>query len=120
MKDIFDAEVLCNKCNVKTKKGTSIRDGFKIRFFECPKCHQRWIHPADKKEYDELKDLQKRKFDVKLRMVGNSFSVTIPREIIDFEEKFAQLEKEMDRMIRLSLDEPGKLSLRFRKFFKEE
>ena len=60
-------------------------------------------------------NLRKRHFDVKLRMVGNSFSVTIPREIIDFEEKFIQIEKEMDKMMRLSLEEPGKVSIYFRK-----
>jgi hypothetical protein len=48
-------------------------------------------------------------------MVGNSFSVTIPREIIAFEEKFLQMEKEMDQMMRLCLDRPGRLSLEFRK-----
>jgi len=60
-------------------------------------------------------NLRKRHFDVKLRLGGNSFSVTIPREIIDFEEKFIQIEKEMDKMMRLSLEEPGKVSIYFRK-----
>ncbi len=119
MKDLFDAEVYCNKCNVKTKKSYQLRDGFRLRFFECPKCKQRWYHPIDLKEYEEFKSLKKRTFNVKLRMVGNSFSVTIPREIIDFEERFAQLEKEVDKILRLSLEAPGKLSLYFRKFLEE-
>ena len=59
--------------------------------------------------------LRNRDFQVKLRMVGNSFSVTIPREIIEFEEKFRQIEKEMDKMIHMSLQEPGKLTLFFKK-----
>ncbi len=115
MKDIFHANIQCDKCNVKTDKKVAIKDGFKLRFFECPKCNQKWQHPTDFKEYQKFKELQKRHFDVKLRMVGNSFSVTIPREIIDFEEKFIQMEKEMDKMMRLSLEQPGKLSLYFRK-----
>jgi hypothetical protein len=115
MKDIFQANLLCDKCNIKTDKKVAVKDGFKLRFFECPNCSQRWQHPTDFKEYQEFKELQKRHFDVKLRMVGNSFSVTIPREIIDFEEKFKQMEKEMDKMMRLSLEEPGKVSIYFRK-----
>ena len=102
MKDIFNADIVCNECNTKTRKGIQVKDGFRLRYFECPKCKQKWIHPNDSKEYEEFKHLKKRQFDVKLRMVGNSFSVTIPREIIDFEEKFAQMQREMDNMIRLS------------------
>jgi len=120
MKDIFDANILCDKCNIKTDKKVILRDGFRLRYFECPKCKQKWYHPADQKEYDAFKNLKQRQFDVKLRMVGNSFSVTIPREIIDFEEKFAQLEKEVNHMLRLSLDEPGKVILRFRQFLGED
>lgn len=119
MKDMFEADIICNKCNVKTKKQEQIKDGFKLRYSECPKCKQKFYHPADIKEYKEFQDLKQRQFDVKLRMVGNSFSVTIPREIIDFEEKFAQMKKEMDQMLRLSLEEPGKIMLRFRKWMGE-
>ena len=120
MKDMFDADIVCNQCNIKTNKGCQVRDGFKIRFSECPKCKEKFYHPADIREYQEFKTLKRRHFNVKLRMVGNSFSVTIPREIIDFEEKFAQMEKEMNQMLRLSLDEPGKLSLRFRKIIGDQ
>lgn len=119
MKDIFSANMLCDKCNIKTDKKIAIKDGFKIRFFECPTCNEKWYHPTDMKEYQEFKVLRQRHFDVKLRMVGNSFSVTIPREIIEFEEKFAQMEKEMNNMMRLSLDEPGKVSIRFRKILEK-
>ena len=115
MKDIFSANVLCDKCNTKTDKKIVIKNGFRLRFFECPKCNQKWEHPTDFKEYGEFMALRKRNFDVKLRMVGNSFSVTIPREIIDFEEKFIQMEKEMGKMMRLSLEEPGKISIYFKK-----
>ena len=52
-------------------------------------------------------------------MVGNSFSVTIPKEIIDFEENFKDMEQEMDKIMRLTLDEPGKLSLYFRRLMEE-
>lgn len=113
--DIFqDTKILCSKCNKETKPITLEEKGFKIRAKECVLCGKTWTHPGDMKDFEQFQKLNQRQFNVKLRMVGNSFSVTIPREIIAFEEKFAQIEKEMDQMMRLSLDEPGKLILRFR------
>ncbi|MBT6735147.1 hypothetical protein HOA69_02190, partial [Candidatus Woesearchaeota archaeon] len=46
-----------------------IKNGFRLRFFECPKCNQKWEHPTDFKEYGEFMALRKRHFDVKLRML---------------------------------------------------
>ncbi len=115
MKTISNARVLCPECDKETIKRFEIRQGFKLNFFECPICSERFYDSSEIKEFGEFKKLRARRFDVKLRMVGNSFSVTIPREIIEFEEKFAQMEKEMDNMMRLSLDEPGKIRLRFRR-----
>jgi NAD-dependent SIR2 family protein deacetylase len=119
MKDIFDAEVLCPGCKTRTKKKTGIKEGYRLRFFECPKCSQKIYHPLDIKQYEEFNRLKQREFQVKLRMVGNSFSVTIPKEIIEFEEKFKQMEEEMDRVMRLTLEEPGKINLHFRKLLEE-
>ncbi|MBU1246023.1 MAG: hypothetical protein KKH88_00010 [Nanoarchaeota archaeon] len=115
MEDMFENEILCNKCGKKTEKVTILKDGFKVRALECPGCGKKWLHPLDLKEYQDFITLKNRDFQVKLRMVGNSFSVTIPREIIEFEEKFRQIEKEMDKMIHMSLQEPGKLTLFFKK-----
>ena len=119
MKDIFDAEVLCPTCNTRTKKEFEIKEGHKLRYFQCLKCSQRLYHPIDIRNYEEFKKLSGREFQVKLRMVGNSFSVTIPKEIIDFEERFEVIQEQMDRFMRLSLEEPGKISLCFRRLFEE-
>ncbi len=119
MKDIFEAEILCPKCNKKTKKDEEIRKGFRLRFFECSKCNEKIYHPLDVREYQEFNRLKHRNFQVKLRMVGNSFSVTIPKEIIDFEEKFQRMEQELDKIMRLNLEEPGKISLYFRKMMEK-
>lgn len=119
MKTISDARILCEKCNVKTNPKLEIRKGFQIRFHECPKCSERYYNPLDLKQYHEFQKLKQREFEVKLRMVGNSFSVTIPKEIIEFEEKFAQMEKELGNIMRLTLEEPGKLGLYFRKLMEE-
>ena len=119
MKDLFDASILCNECNIKTRKNSINKEGFEIRYSECPRCNEKWYHPTDMKEYGEFKKLRNREFHVKLRMVGNSFSVTIPKEIIAFEEKFTQMEKEMDRMMKLSLEKPGRLRLCFKDLLEE-
>lgn len=113
MNDLFDAEIRCRGCKVKTNKSSMFKDGFKVRYSECPKCTNKWYHPTDLRDYEEFKKLKEREFHVKLRMVGNSFSVTIPKEIIEFEEQFNRMEKEMDTIMKLCLDKPGRLSLHF-------
>ncbi len=119
MKDIFEAEVLCPDCKTKTERKAILKEGYRIRFFYCPKCSTKIYHPLDLEKYKAFKKLKQREFQVKLRMVGNSFSVTIPKEIIDFEENFKDMEQEMDKIMRLTLDEPGKLSLYFRRLMEE-
>lgn len=113
MRDIFDAEIRCNSCNLKTNKNSILKEGFSLRYSECPKCKEKWYHPSDIKDYEEFRKLKEREFHVKLRMVGNSFSVTIPKEIIEFEEQFNRMEREMDKIMKLCLDKPGRLSLQF-------
>ena len=119
MKDIFEADILCPKCKTKANKKIMLKEGYRIRFFDCPNCSEKIYHPLDLKEYKDFQKLKSREFQVKLRMVGNSFSVTIPREIIDFEEKFQSVEEEVDKIMRLTLEEPGKINLYFRKILEE-
>ncbi|MBI2148788.1 hypothetical protein HYU23_03845 [Candidatus Woesearchaeota archaeon] len=118
MQDIFDHVVLCNKCNSKTRKNYAVKDGFELRILECPKCAEVIYHPGDLKEYEDFKRLKARNFNVKLRMVGNSFCVSIPKEFIDFHREF---EREFNDLVRMSLDGPGKISMFFveRKVYKK-
>ncbi len=108
--DVFDHVVLCNKCNSRTRKNLAVKDGFQLRILECPKCSNIIYHPGDIKDYEDFMRLKAREFDVKLRMVGNSFCVSIPKELIDFHKDF---EKEFNDLVRLSLDGPGKISMFF-------
>ena len=112
MTDIFDHPVLCDKCNQKMRKVFLIRNGFKLRTLECPECGKQLIHPLDKKEYDSFNELKNKQFQVKLRMVGNSYTVSIPREIIEFHE---EMNREIAKMISMSLEEPERLTLYFRR-----
>ena len=120
MADIFETTVMCEDCNKKTTKHEIFRNGFKIRTWECPSCGKVWHHPADKQAYDDFQKLKEKEFQVKLRMVGNSYAISIPHEIIEFEEEF---NRELNELISVSMEEPGKLSLflhkRITKIFKE-
>jgi DNA-directed RNA polymerase subunit RPC12/RpoP len=114
MEDIFNQVVLCNTCKEETNRGYILKEGLKLRYLECPGCKKRIYHPSDLSEYDNFKRLRSKEFRVKLRMVGNSYTVSIPKEIIDFhEEMHREMEKEFDKIVRLFLERPKKLSLLF-------
>ena len=113
MTDLFDTTVMCDQCNEKTLKKTTEKDGFQLRSWECPSCNKVWPHPSDQQEYENFKRLKEKQFKVKLRLVGNSYAVSIPREIIEFEDEIRREMAKMDRMISMCLEEPDKLSLFF-------
>ena len=117
MQDIFDNVVLCGKCNSKTRKNYTIKDGFQLRVLECIKCGNIIYHPEDLRDYSDFKELKSRDFNVKLRLVGNSFCVSIPKELIDFHK---EIEREFNDLVRLNLEGPGKIGLFFvsRKVYK--
>lgn len=122
MADLFDTTILCDRCSQKTLKKTTQREGFPFRSWVCPSCKQVWNHPQDEQEYENFRRLKQKQFQVKLRIVGNSYTVSIPREIIEFEEEMRkevrqEMEEmeEMDSIINMWLEEPDKLSLFFGK-----
>ena len=112
MADIYETTIVCDKCNRKTSKNLVMKDGFRLRTWECNGCNKRYFHPLDLQEYEGFKELKNKTFKVKLRLVGNSYAVSIPREIIDFEEEF---NREMQELINITLEEPRRLSLFFNK-----
>ena len=108
--DIYNNQILCKKCNIKMNKVILNRDGYQLRGWKCPKCNILQIHPLDEDKYNNFKKLRQRDFSVKLRMIGNSFCVSIPKEIIQFQK---EMQNKMNKMIRMSLDGPERLSLYF-------
>lgn len=113
MTDIFDNTIICKKCNKEMKKAELIKDGFKIRVLICPICGDKIIHPHDAEEYRKFKELKHKSFRVKMRIVGNSYAVSIPKEIAEF---IHEQESKMNDMVRLAFNDAKKLSL----FFGEE
>jgi len=90
---------------------TIIKNGFELRTINCNKCKNQIIHPKDLKEYEDFQDLKKKNFKVKLRYIGNSYAVSIPREIVDF---MNEQEEKMDEMVSLCMEDFGRLSLNFK------
>ena len=68
------------------------------------------IHPVDEQEYNKFINLRNKEFQVKMRVVGNSYTVSIPKEIISF---MNEQKKVMNDMVRLCFEEMGRLSLNF-------
>ena len=118
MTDIFDAKILCKKCNKEMKQVIVNRNGLELRAVECLHCKDKIIHPADLNAQENFKDLKDKKFNVKLRMVGNSHAVSIPKEIFDFmngrqREMHKNIHRNMDNMVRLWFDDFDTLKMGF-------
>jgi ssDNA-binding Zn-finger/Zn-ribbon topoisomerase 1 len=114
MTDIFDTTVLCPKCKNEMEKSKVLRNGFELRALKCGKCNETILHPADLSSMEHFKDLKGKTFNVKLRMVGNSHAISIPKEIVDFmNETHKEMKREMDNMVKLCFDSFDKLSVRF-------
>ncbi|MEK6856070.1 MAG: hypothetical protein AABX66_02850 [Nanoarchaeota archaeon] len=114
MTDIFDTRVVCKHCNREMQKTLVERDGLELRAVRCPNCKDVIVHPADLNGIEHFKDLKDKEFNVKLRMVGNSHTISIPKEIIDFlNERHREMKREMDDMVRLCFDDFDTLRVSF-------
>ncbi len=92
------------------QKAKIVKNNFLFRAVVCPKCGEKIIHPADENEYNKFVNLKNKEFHVKMRLVGNSYAVSIPKEIVSF---MKEQEKIMNDMVRLCFEDIGKLSLNF-------
>ncbi|MBR9705617.1 hypothetical protein GOV14_01140 [Candidatus Pacearchaeota archaeon] len=110
MTDIFSNKILCGKCSVEMQPINLHKNGFVLRAVKCSNCSNRIFHPKDEQEYNHFIDLKKKQYNVKMRFVGNSYAVSIPKEIVNF---MKEQEKLMDDMVRLCFEDFGRISLRF-------
>lgn len=97
------------------KKAKIVKDNFLFRAMICPKCSSKIIHPVDEQEYSRFINLKNKEFRVKMRLVGNSYAVSIPKEIVLF---MREQEKIMDDMVKLCFEDIGKVSLNFKELGK--
>lgn len=110
--DLFENIIICNKCKKPMEKQKVIKQGFLFRAVICPICKKKIIHPDDEQEFNKFKNLRNKEFRVKMRLVGNSYAVSIPKEIVSF---MKEQEKIMNNMVRLCFEDMGRLSLNFEK-----
>ena len=108
--DIFDTTIICKNCKKKMAHTILNKNGAQLRAVECPKCKDKIIHPADLHAQEKFNNLKGKTYNVKLRIVGNSHAISIPKEIVNF---IREQEKAMDDMVRLAFDDMHKLSLEF-------
>lgn len=114
MTDIFDAKIMCKKCNLEMEKGFVHKQGAELRAVMCKNCGDKIIHPADLNGLERFNELKGKQFNVKLRMVGNSHAISIPKEIVDFiNGRHREMRRQMDNMVRLCFEDFDRLSLSF-------
>lgn len=110
MADIFDQKVLCKECNEEMDRTIIVKEGTQLRALECPSCSKTIVHPADEQSFEQYKNLRGKTYNVKLRVIGNSHAISIPKEIVEF---IQQEEKMMNDMVRLCFEDMHRLSLDF-------
>jgi hypothetical protein len=114
MTDIFEAKILCKKCNVAMKPIVVNKEGVELRAIECTKCGDKIIHPADITCLNNFNTLKGKNFNVKLRIVGNSHAISIPKEIIEFiNQREKEMHRRMNEMVKLCFEDFDRISLNF-------
>ena len=86
------------------------KNGVVLRAMVCNKCREKIIHPIDEQELNKFANLKNKEFRVKMRLVGNSYAVSIPKEIVLF---MREQEKILDDMVKLCFEDARRLSLNF-------
>jgi len=81
-----------------------------MRALLCEKCGNKIIHPQDEAEYKNFLNLKNKVFKVKLRLVGNSYTVSIPKEIVGF---IRERENMFDDFVKLAFEDAKRLRLMF-------
>jgi len=126
MKDIFDTRIMCEKCDTEMQKEEVVKNGARVRAVKCMECGERIIHPQDLNYLKQFNNLKGKTYFVKLRVVGNSHAISIPKEIVEFmseqqnrdnnqmSQKINNINKQMDEMVRLCFEDFDTLKIRFR------
>ncbi|MBS3128524.1 hypothetical protein J4410_05235 [Candidatus Woesearchaeota archaeon] len=82
----FDQVKLQCSCGSRMRKMTTSLKGISVRGWECEKCHEEMIHPEDAQKVLEIEKARKKNLlTVKLRKVGKSNVITVPKIIMETE-----------------------------------
>lgn len=113
MKDVFDAKIMCENCEVKMEPIRLSKNNVVLRAVKCPSCGDKIVHPTDLENFKKYDSLRKKTYNVKLRVVGNSHAISIPKEVVDFINQTNKMEKKFNDVVRLCFEDFGRLSLNF-------
>jgi len=91
-------------CGGKTKKVQTTWKGFPVRAWKCERCNEEIFHPLDAQRALAIgKAIKNKEFDVKIRKVGKSLTMTIPRRLAEMfglrEGKIAQWGVQSDKFV---------------------
>lgn len=73
-------EIPC-ECGGMARRSTVKYKNYEVRGWICKKCKKEYIHPEDSLKISKLEELRKSKVRVKIRTVGQSLVITLPKEI---------------------------------------
>lgn len=75
-------EIPC-ECGAMASKRTIKYKDYEVRGWVCEKCKKEYIHPEDSLKISKLEALKKEHVKVKIRTVGQSLVITLPKEVAE-------------------------------------
>ena len=75
-------EIPCECGNMASKSTVKYKD-YEVRGWVCKKCKREYLHPEDSLKISKLEALKKNHIRVKIRTVGQSLVITLPKEIAE-------------------------------------
>ena len=99
-------EIPC-ECGHMASKSTVKHKDYEVRGWVCKKCKKEYIHPEDSIKISKLEALKKTGIKVKIRTVGQSLVITLPKELAELYEleqgEMVELTPENLRRIEIGL-----------------
>ena len=99
-------EIPCECGSMASKSAVKYKD-YEVRGWICKKCKKEYMHPEDSIKISRLEELKKSGIKVKIRTVGQSLVITLPKELANLygleQGETVELSPENFRKIEISL-----------------
>lgn len=106
--DVNRWEQIPCECGGMASRGAVKYKNYGIRGWVCKKCKKEYIHPEDSLKISKLEALKKSRVRVKIRTVGQSLVITLPKEIAELYDlqkgETVELSPESMKKIEIELD----------------
>jgi len=98
-------EIPC-ECGAMASRCTVKYRNYEVRGWVCKKCKKEYIHPEDSLKVSKLEALKKSHLRVKIRTVGQSLVITLPKEIAELYglEKGETVELSPENMKKIEIE----------------